>query len=523
MMRDPGVQVGYPGVQVGSRAVIAAEPAPWYLHQGEHEVKLVSTDGHTPSVKIHVTNCNTGDVFERSWNTAACAQEVDLPAAAREPLNFHCLVQAALQCEAAGSGATSELGSGSSLTCRSFEEGMLQLSAPDDQKYYMVTMQLKIGDGMLALRHDINLKIPMVHRATELERHQVSSTNQIHRLQQTMLGDRAAAESQLQSERSQHRRSMAAALGCVSIIAIAIATISLSEERMPGGDDTAHLATGCFLSDLRHLNDLVVLKPTVVSRVAEVMTTAFGALLLRYGVHMLPAVLFFSGFIGSAILCFMFAWSLFYHIQWFECSVLAGATICGGLLGGFLARVFRTAAFAVLGSLAGAVLGYYAYILVMGHLVAGPLTFWVSVIVPAVLGGGVVLRRADEAEAVAATSSVVGSCLVVVSLALLFLPPDASQWLKLQHGLLHPDLKPVGDWFHVLGPVVLALFLAAWGTSVQLHARAKTESAPESAPIVSDLQTSQGYGACVPVEAVSAISVDERQPLIATAPALNVV
>ena len=505
--------------------VIAAEPAPFLLHQGlqqEHEVELASVDlasADRALVTIRVTNRRTGDTFDRSWNAAACAQEMPLTTTSSEPaaVNFHRVVQAALHCVASGSGSTSELG-GTILTARSFEEGT-ELSARDDQKFFMLTIHLKIGDGILALRHDINLKVPLVFRATELQRHQVSSQVEIQGMRQAMEDDQAAAELNLLAERSQHRRSLAAVLGCVSIIAIAIATLALSEEQVHGDDGSMHnLTAGCFMSDLRHLNELVVLKPTVASRVVEVVMTAFGALLLRYGWRLLPAVFFFSGFVGGAALCFMFTWSLFHHVQWFDCSVLTGVTICGGLLGGFLARVGKTAAFAVLGSLTGTVLGYYTYILALGRLTTGPLVFWISIATPAVLGGGVVLRRKDAA--VPATSSVIGSCMVVVSLTLMFLPPDASQWLKLRHGLLHPDLEPVGDWFHVLGPVMLALFLAARGTSAQLHDQ--EEKSPESAPILRDPEAAQGYGTCVPVQAIPAVSVAERQPLMATAPVPDV-
>ena len=317
-----------------------------------------------------------------------------------------------------------------------------------------------------------------------------------------------------------YHRVVATLLGGLLLAGVGAATVVLNDEDGPDdGSYSNESEAGCFMVNLRQLHQMVVLErkyarnhswmnqasalsmfdrlfvstATVASRFAELAVAAFGVLLLGYGYRLLAVVLFFSGFVGSAALCYTFTWALFYHFEWFSCAVLAAATLCGGVLGGLLTRTGRTVAFALLGSLTGAVLGYYAYILALGRLVAGAWVLWVAIISPAVLGGAIVLRSKDEA--LAATSSIIGSCLVVVSLTLMFLPPDASDWWGLSHGLLHPDLKPVADWFHVLGPVVAALFLAARGTRSQLRDQREDDDDPEeTTPFLRDV-ASDGYGA----------------------------
>ena len=463
--------------------VVDAHAAPYMLHDGNHEV-TVELDSQSSRVMVNVTNCRTGDTFHNSWDAAGCASALpgNAPESLSQPHNFYRLVFAMLQYEASKASVPScsiIFGSGTTLVASSREEA----------DRFVMTGQLDTGEGLLQASYRIELAVRLAVRAPPERRHELEN----QRLRQAMATQGQTQEKQVHDLNSQHNRTVVTLAGGLILAAIAVATVILQND----GSASPQVPHECVMINLLHVlsQKVATVEQTVTTRLIEVLATVLGVLLLLNGWRLVEALLFFAGFLSSAALCFTFTWALSMHLDWFSCTVLSLATILGGLMGGLLTRSGTTAAFALLGALTGAVLGYFTYILALGRFIKGPVMFWLVVLIPAMIGGVQVVRRQREAAAV--TSSIIGSFIVVVSMTLMFLPKDATNWLALRHGILHPDIEPVADWFHVLGPAIVIALLATRGTLSQLQAQEQHQNKGEdgeTAPLMG--LSGQSYGAC---------------------------
>lgn len=440
----------------------------------EHEVSVEhhheSNEGEG-SVSLTVLNRRTGDTFRRAWDAPAVSQVLPLsaPQALHSLANFHALVRGALECEAGFTTAAEALGPGTQLSGRSFEE----------RDNYTVFITLRDGDGPLASRHEITLQVPLHDRASVETRHELA----LRRERANFAEQTGALQRDLDHVRSESRRKSTSLIGCTILLALGIAALLLAPPADSDARGSNTSAThpdpeaSCLIHELR-------VHPEVYATATELAVAVFGVLLLTIGRRLLGAVLFICGFISAAALCLVLTESIFYQTDFFNCSLLGITTVCGGLLGGVVARTGRSASFFLLGALSGAAIGWYTYILAVGaltqHRKAGTVWYWATVGIPA-LFGGCLLACHHGHRALAISSSVLGACAVVIALDMLVLEHRDhrfTSWLAPCHGnILHPAPvdRSLSQSMYVLGPVMAAASLSVLGACFQCWCQQEPE------------------------------------------------
>ena len=464
---------------------------------------------------VTVLNHHSGDRFRRAWDTPAVAQLLPLgaPQGLRQLANFHTLVRGALECEAGFSTAAGALGEGTEISGRSFEE----------HENYVVLMMLRTGDGPLASRHEVTLHVPIHQRASAETRHELA----LRRQRANFVEREANIRRDLDYVRSEARRTSTSLVGCTVLLGLCLAAVVLAQYQ----DDNSGSGSSASPTDpLRQLESARCLfhqllhHPELYATTAEVAVAVFGALLLFIGWRLLGVLLFMCGFLCAAVLCLVLTESIFELADFSSCPLLGVATVCGGLLGGVVAHTGRAASFFLLGSLSGAVIGWYAYVLAVGtltqHLREPAVWHWVTVCTPALVGG-CLLASFHGQKALAISSSVVGACAVVVALDLLLLADDDRRftaWLVLPHeNIVHPPLVDpnLSDSVYVLGPVLAAVLLSIVGACFQCRYQSSPEQpAPVrevpvgllNEPLLSRVDSAYGGGVVV-AEAVADASV----------------
>jgi hypothetical protein len=422
---------------------------------------------------VTVLNHHTGDTFRRAWDAAAVGQllPLDAPQGLHQLVNFHAFVRGALECEAGFSTAAGALGAGTEISGRSFEE----------QDSYVLFMTLRNGDGLLAGRHEVTLRVPIQERASAETRHELA----LRRQRANFAEREAAMRRDLDHVRSEARRTSISLIGCVVLLALGIATIVLAQyapHDAGGGTNQTDHEVSCLIRDLVH-------HPELYGSALEVAVAVFGVLLLTIGQRLLRTLLFICGFVSAGTLCLLLTELIFELAGFFSCPVLGIAAACGGVLGGVVAHTGRSTSFFLMGALSGAVIGWYAYVLAVGtltgHSSEPAVWHWVTVGVPG-LCGGCILACNHGPKARAISSSVVGACAVVVALDLLLLSHHDrrfSSWLVLpRDNILHPILvdPSLSESIYVLGPVLAAVLLSVLGACFQCRFHGADPERPAS-------------------------------------------